>query len=150
VEIPGEILYRRFRNVTDVKRVETVLRQIPVWFATLQRWALLPEGRAHEGVTLAVLWNTAFARWIVEGTVTVQPLSRAELNTVQERLQKTAIEEHGARFLALAATQFELTDEETQALRALAAQAREKLDEALSVVAAGADVRFISGLLLSR
>lgn len=150
LDIPGEILYRRFRDVADIKRVETVLRQIPLWFAVLQRWALLPEGRASEGVTLEVLWNTAFACWVVEGKVTAQPLSHADLNTLQKRLQKTSVEDRSAQFLALAVTQLELTDEEVQALRALAALAREKLDEALSIVAAGAAVRFISGLLISR
>jgi hypothetical protein len=150
LDTPGEILYRRFRDVADVKQVDTILCQIPLWFAVMQRWALLPVRRASEGVTLEVLWNTAFVRWVMEDAVTVQPLNRAELNTLQKRLQKTSLEERRMQFLTLAATQLELTDEEAEALRTLAAHAQEKLDEALAVVAAAADVRFISGLLISR
>src|SRR5262249_40309811 len=54
LETPGEILYQRFQSLAEIRRVETLLTQIPLWFATLQRWELLPEGLAPEGMTLGV------------------------------------------------------------------------------------------------
>jgi Family of unknown function (DUF6178) len=150
LETPGEILSRRFRDLAEVKKVEAVLSQIPVWFAAMQRWQLLPQGRAPHGVTLGVLWNTAFARWVVEDRVDIQPLSRDELSALQKQLHKTPIEEKSEQFLTLAVTQLKLIQDETEALRALAAHAREKLDEALAVVEAGStDLRFIEGLLIT-
>ncbi len=149
LETPGEVLYRRFQDLTEVRLVETVLTQIPAWFVVMQRWELLPEGRVPEGVTLDVLWNTAFARWVVEGKAEVQPLSRTELGMLQKQLRKTPVEEKSAEFLALAAAQLKLTREETEALHILAAHAREKLDEALAIEAATADLRFIGGLLMT-
>jgi hypothetical protein len=150
LETPGEILFHRFHDLAEVKRVETVLAQIPVWFTALRRWQLLPQGRAPQGVTLGVLWNTAFARWVMEDKVGLQPLSRDELSALQKQLHKTPVEEKSAQFLTLAVTQLKLTHTETEALRALAAHAREKLDEALAVVEAGSpDLRFIEGLLMT-
>ncbi|HJY80803.1 MAG TPA: DUF6178 family protein [Candidatus Binatia bacterium] len=149
LEMPGEILYRRFQNLTEIRRVETVLAQIPLWFTVMQRWELVPEGRAPAGVTLEVLWNTAFARWVVEREVAVRPLSRADLSTLQKQLHRTTSEEQSSAFLTLAATQLKLTEEETEAIRALATHAREKLHEILAVEAATADLRFIEGVLVT-
>ncbi len=147
---PGEILYRRFQNLTEIRRVETVLTQIPVWFAVLQRWELLPEGRAPAGVTLGVLWNTAFAHWVVEKKPAVQPLSRADLTILQKRLAKTAVEEQSTAFLALAATSLKLTAEEIETLRALTVHAREKLQDLLAVDAATVDLKFAEGVLVTK
>jgi Family of unknown function (DUF6178) len=149
LETPGEILYRRFQNLTEIRQVETVLAQIPLWFAAMQRWELVPEGRAPEGVTLEVLWNTAFARWVVEREVAVRPLSRADLGALQKRLHRTTVAEQSGAFLALVATQLKLTEEETEALRALATHAREKLHEVLAVEAVTANLRFIEGVLVT-
>jgi len=149
LETPGEILYRRFHTFAEIKRVETVLAQIPLWFATLRRWGLLPEGRAPEGVTLGTLWNTAFAHWVVNRTVEVRPLHRSDLSALQKRLHKTALAEQSEAFLALAAAQFKLTPEEAEALRALATHAREKLQDLLAVEAATVDLRFIDGVLVA-
>jgi len=146
---PGEVLHRRFQTLAEIRQVETVLAQIPLWFATLQRWELLPEGRAPEGVTLEVLWNTAFARWVVNQEVEVRPLSRADLSALQKQLHKTAVAEQSEAFLALAAAQLKLTQEETAALRVLATQAREKLPDLLAVEAATVDLRFIEGVLVT-
>ncbi|MBI3304482.1 MAG: hypothetical protein HYZ72_20660, partial [Deltaproteobacteria bacterium] len=52
-------------------------------------------------------------------------------------------------FLALASAHLSLTAEEDAAIRILAGHAREKLDEALAVEAATADLRFIEGLLVA-
>jgi Family of unknown function (DUF6178) len=147
LETPGEILYRRFQNLTEIRQVETVLAQIPLWFAAMQRWELVPEGRAPAGVTLEVLWNTAFARWVVDREVAVRPLSRADLGALQKRLRSTTVAEQSGAFLALAATQLKLTEEETEAIRALATHAREKLQDLLTVEAATIDLRFIEGVL---
>ncbi len=149
LETPGEILYRRFQNLAEIRQVETALTHIPVWFAVLRRWELLPEGRAPAGVTLGVLWNTAFARWVVEKKTAVRPLSRADLVILQKRLPKTAVEEQSTAFLALAATALKLTTEETEALRALTVHAREKLQDLLAVAAATVDLRFVEGVLVT-
>jgi Family of unknown function (DUF6178) len=147
LETPGEILYRRFQNLTEIRQVETVLAQIPLWFAAMQRWELVPEGRAPAGVTLEVLWNTAFARWVVDREVAVRPLSRADLGALQKRLYSTTVAEQSGAFLALAAAQLKLTEEETEALGVLATHAREKLQDLLTVEAATIDLRFIEGVL---
>ena len=149
LETPGEILYRRFRDLAEVNHVDAVLSWIPVWFAVAQRWELLPEGHAPAGVTLGVLWNTALAHWVIADQVHVQPLSRDELGILQKQLRKTPVGEKRAEFLRLTATQFKLTGEETEALQALATRAQEKLIETLSVEAATADLRFIAGLLVA-
>jgi hypothetical protein len=149
LETPGEILYQRFRDLAEVNHVDAVLSWIPVWFAVMQRWELLPGGRIPEGVTLGVLWNTAFARWVIANQVNVQPLSRDELGALQKQLREPLIEEKNAEFLTLITTQSNLTDEERAALHVLATHAREKLTEALSVAVATTDLRFIEGLLFS-
>jgi Family of unknown function (DUF6178) len=147
LETPGEILYRRFQNLTEIRQVETVLAQIPLWFAAMQRWELVPEGRAPAGVTLEVLWNTAFARWVVDREVAVRPLSRADLGALQKRLHSTTVAEQSGAFLALVAAQLKLTEEETETLGVLATHAREKLQDLLTVEAATIDLRFIEGVL---
>jgi len=149
LETPGEILYRRFHDFAEIKRVETVLAQVPLWFATLRRWGLLPEGRAPEGVTLGALWNTAFARWVVNQVVEVRPLNRSDLSALQKRLRQTTLAEPSEAFLALAAAQLQLTPEEAEAIRALATHAREKLQDLLAVEAATVDLRFIEGVLVT-
>jgi hypothetical protein len=149
LETPGEILYRQFGDLAEVEQVETVLAQVPSWFSVMRRLGLLPERRASEQMTLEVLWNTAFARWVVEGKVGVQPVSRAELGIFQERLRETTIEEVSAAFLALVLAHLKLTAAEEEAMRALAAHAREKLHEVLAIEAATADLRFVEGLLVT-
>jgi hypothetical protein len=146
---PGEILYQRFRTLSEVQQVETVLARVPLWFTAVQRWGLLPEGHATEGMTLAALWNTAFARWVVEERVTVRPLSRAELVVLQKRLRRRHLEEESATFVAAGSHYCQWTSEEEEAILALAAHARDKLREVLAVDAATADLRFIEGLLIA-
>jgi len=148
LESPGEILFRQFRSLTDVEKVETLLEQIPTWFATLKGLEVLPEVPASEKATLAVLWNTAFARWVVTRKVDVQPLSRKDLNALQKKLRGAQGETQTAAFLAFAAQQCRLSGEETSALKVLAAHAFEKLRDALSVDAMTIELRFIEGLLM--
>jgi hypothetical protein len=149
LETPGEILYRRFQNVVDIEQVEAVLVQIPLWFAIMRRWGLLPEGRVPKSVTLEVLWNTAFVHWIVEQQVAIRPLSRAELAIIQNRLRGTKLEEQSEAFLTLLASPFALSDEEIPALRVLARHAWEKLRDVLAVDTASVDLRFIEGVLIA-
>ncbi|MGH7961076.1 MAG: DUF6178 family protein [Candidatus Binatia bacterium] len=149
LETPGEILYRRFQDYAEVQQVDTLLTQIPLWFAVMRRWGLLPEGRVFAGKTLEVLWNTAFARWVVERKTKLRPLSRAELKALQKKLSALTLEEESTAFVALASAHLKLTGEETAALHALATHAREKLHEALSVDADTADLRFVEGLLVA-
>lgn len=148
LESPGEILFRQFRSLTDVEKVETLLEQIPTWFVTLRGLAVLPEGPALEKATLAVLWNTAFARWVVARKVAVQPLQRKDLNALQKKLRGEQRETQTAAFLAFVAQHGQLSAEETSALHVLAAHAFEKLHDALSVDAMTIELRFIEGLLM--
>jgi hypothetical protein len=149
LETPGEILYRRFRTLDDVNRVATLLAQIPVWFMVMRRWGLLSGSGASAGSTLAVLWNTAYAHWIIQQKVEATPLSRAELLALQQRLREANGEETMAAFLTKGCTHLELTAEQNEALRTLAAHAAEKLQEALAVDIRTADLRFIGGVLVT-
>jgi Family of unknown function (DUF6178) len=148
LESSGEILFRQFRTMADVEQVEALLEQIPVWFATLRRWELLPEGPIPEKVTLAVLWNTAFARWVVAQKIDVQPVRRKDLGILQKKLRGKQSEVQRSMFLALATQQCQLSERESQALQVLAEYAQEKLREALAVDATTIELRFIEGLLI--
>ena len=91
LDTAGEIFLRRFQNLAEIERVETVLNHTPLWFAVLSRWQLLSEYRAateDSPASLATLWNTAFVRWELEGQVAAQPLKRAELLAFQKRRQR--------------------------------------------------------------
>ncbi len=147
-KVPGEILFRQFRTVSDVEHVEALLERIPIWFAILRRWELLPEGPVPEKVTLAVLWNTAFARWVVAQKIDVQPLRRKDLGILQKKLRGKQSEVQRSIFLALATQQCQLSERESQALQVLAEYAQEKLREALAVDATTIELRFIEGLLI--
>jgi hypothetical protein len=148
LETPGEILYRRFQVLADVKQVEALLSQLPHWFTVMQQLELIPEGSAPEGVTLGVLWNTAFAGWVLERKVEVQPLSRSELSVLQERLRVTTVEEETAAFLQGVTAQLKLTMDEADAMRVLTKYAQGKLEDVLAIEAATADLRFIEGVLV--
>jgi hypothetical protein len=41
LDTAGEIFLRRFQNLAEIERVETVLNHTPLWFAVLSRWQLL-------------------------------------------------------------------------------------------------------------
>jgi len=148
LESPGEILFRQFRTVTDVERVEILLERIPLWFATFRRLGLLPEGAIPEKVTLAVLWNTAFARWIVAQKIDVEPLQRKDLGVLQKKLRGKELVAQRSAFLTLATQQCHLSEQELQALHVLAEHAQEKLRDALAVDATTIELRFIEGLLM--
>ena len=148
LETPGEIVSRRFSRLSEVKQVQALLAQIPIWLVVLQRWELLPEGKAPEGITLAVLWNTAFARWVLESRVDVRALKRQELETLHEQLPHASLEERWNAFLAFAAEQIRFTHEEQAALETLARHARDKIEEVLVIDAKTVDLRFIEGLLV--
>ena len=148
LESPGEILFRPFRTVTDVEHVETLLAQIPVWFAVLRELELLPEETELERITLAVLWNTAFARWVVAQKLDVQPLQRKDLNALQRKLRGEQLEVQKSTFLTLATQRRQLSEWKSQALQVLADHALEKLREALTVDAMTIESRFIEGVLM--
>jgi len=148
LESPGEILFRPVRTVADVERVETLLEWIPIWFAVLRRWELFPEGPISEKVTLEVLWNTAFARWVVAQKVDVRPLRRNDLRTLQKKLRGEQYEVQRSAFFALAVQQCRLSERESRALQVLAEHAQGKLREALAVDATTIELRFIEGLLI--
>ena len=148
LETPGEIVSRRFSRLSEIKQVQALLAQIPMWLVVLQRWELLPEGKAPEGVTLAVLWNTAFARWVLESQVNVRALTRQELETLHEQLTPALLEERWNAFLVFAAEQIRFTHEEQAALETLAGHARDMIEEVLVIDAKTVDLRFIEGLLI--
>ena len=54
LETPGEVLYRRFRNLADVRRIETVLSYIPRWFAALRPWLDETDRAAARGLSLTI------------------------------------------------------------------------------------------------
>ena len=148
LEAPGEIFSRRFRNIIEVKQVETVLGFVPLWFVVLQRGRLLLKSDLRENVTLVMLWNTAFAWWMVTGQAKVQPLRRRELSALQKKLAPVALDDELERFLAFLSAKLSLTDEEIAAMNALALFARDKMSEALDVDAETADLRFLDGVLV--
>jgi hypothetical protein len=148
LESPGEILFRPFRSISDVEQVEALLEQVPTWFVALDKLAILPEEAALEKITLAVLWNTAFARWVVAQKVDVQPLQRRDLNALQRKLRGAQLHTQQTAFQALVTERCQLSKQEAQALQALADHALEKLHEALAVDAMTTELRFIEGLLM--
>jgi hypothetical protein len=101
-------------------------------------------------MTLGVFWQTAFVRWVVEGKVTLQPLTRAELQVVQKKLPGAAIAEKSAAFLAYVKAQYNLSAAEAEALQALAEFSREKVEEIVAIDGvATAELRFIEGVLVT-
>lgn len=146
---PGEILYQRFRTLAEVRRVEEVLAQIPVWMTLLHRWGVLSDERPPAGVTLTTLWNTAFVRWVVEERAEVHPLQRADLLCAQARLQGERLTENWETFFDLVALRFRWTAEEVAAMRPLIALAQNRLREVLAVDLAAADLAFLEGVLVS-
>ena len=148
LETPGEIVSRQFSRLSEVKQVQALLAEIPIWFGVLRRWEILPEGKAPEGVTLAVLWNTAFARWVLESRADVRPLQRQELETLHEQLRHAVLEERWNGFRAFAAELMRLTHEEQGALETLARHGREKIEEVLVLDGKTMDLRFVEGLLV--
>lgn len=164
LETPGEIVSRRFERLSEVRQVELLLARIPTWFEVFRRWAILPEEKAPEGVGLAALWNTAFARWVLGSSLkkqlTIHPLNRAELQALHAQLPQATLGERwetfqthflspqppfirGARRSPLA-----ITPQDLSALGPLAAYARDKLEEVLVIDMQTADLHFIEGLLV--
>ena len=148
LDTPGEVLSRRFATFAEVKRVATLLADIPVWFRVLRDNGVFPEQEPLEGVTLSVLWNTACARWVLEGEASLRPLSRSDLQALHDRLAGAALDERWSAFIDLAARQAGLDAEQRPALDRFAACARDKLEEALAVDAETADLRFLDGILV--
>jgi hypothetical protein len=148
LETAGEILYRPFQELADIRKIEAVLAQLPVWFGVVQHLTLLSQGPALEGATLSVLWNTAFVRWVVEKTITSQPLRRKDLQVWQRYVQGENLEKEMTVFVATVVSQCQLTVDETETLRGLAAFAQERLKEVRTVNAATAELKFVEGLLV--
>jgi hypothetical protein len=148
LETPGEIFFRRFRSIAEVKKVETILTFAPLWFDVLQRWRILPDPPSVERMSLAILWNTAFAWWVLRGQIGVQPLAKNELRLLQKKLLPSATDSELRTFLSFMNEQSPLNEEEMKAITALIAFAREKLNETLAVDVETADLRFLDGMLL--
>ena len=148
LEAAGEILYRPFRELADIHKIEAALTRLPVWFGVMRRLVLLPQGPAPEGETLSVLWNTAFVHWVVGKTTSSQPLRRKDLQAWQRRVQGENLEKETAAFVATVASRFQLTADETEALRGLATFAQERLKDVVALDAATAELKFVEGLLV--
>jgi hypothetical protein len=151
LETPGEIFFRRFQELAEIEHVETLLAHIPLWFTACLRWHLLPEQQEHKpptALSLALLWNTAFARWVMSGKPSTKPLTRAELTAFQERLSPDALSAERERFLAVVSKELSLKPEEIAALQALASFAQDKLEEVLAIDATSTDLRFVEGILV--
>ena len=161
LKTPGEIVSRRFGQLSEVRQVEALLAQIPTWFRVFQRWAILPEGKAPEGVGLTALWNTAFARWVLEDQLTIYPLNRAELQAFHDQLPHATLEERWETFQThflspqppsireARRSPLAITPQELSALGPLTAYARDTIEEALAIDIQTADLRFVEGLLVS-
>lgn len=143
LETPGEVLYRRFRNLADVRRIETVLSHIPHWFAALRPWLDEADRAAARDLSLTAVWNTACIRWVVDRVLTVQPLQRTEVEEFQ-RAFGGASDERYAEFLSLAARHLAWGADEDAAMRVLAGVARPKLQEIVELPEV--DFRFTAGL----
>jgi len=148
LEDPGEIFARRFRNMTEVKQVESVLDCVPLWFEVLQRGRLLPTRDLKEHETVAVLWNTAFAWWVIKGQPNMQPLKRRDLSNLQKKLTAVALNDELARFLSFLSAELSFSKDEAAAMKALASFARDKIEEILDVAVETADLRFLDGVLV--
>ncbi|MGE0821438.1 MAG: DUF6178 family protein [Candidatus Binatia bacterium] len=146
LEVPGEILYRRFQALSDIDRVAHVLEQIPVWFTVMQHWKLLPDRHVPEGMTLATLWNTAFVHWALDRQVNPQPLQRKDLIRVQKRLSREKLETSLAVFVSLLVAECRFPDTQVAEVQALAEFACEKLQEVLAMDVATVPLRFVTGL----
>ena len=160
LKTPGEIVSRRFGHLSEIRQVELLLAQIPTWFRVFRRWAILPEEKAPEGVGLTALWNTAFARWVLEKQLTIHPLNRVELQALHDRLPQATLGERweafqthflsphppfirGARRSPLA-----ITPQELSSLGPLAAHARDTIEEILAIDIQTAALHFVEGLLV--
>lgn len=148
LETPGEIVSRRFGQLSEIGQVESLLAQIPTWFRVFRRWAILPEEKAPEGVGLTALWNTTFARWVLENQLSIHPLNRVELQALHDRLPQAALEERWEAFQTETAAHSGGTPQELHALGPLAAYARDTIEEVLAIDIQAADLRFVEGLLV--
>ncbi len=148
LETAGEILYRPFQELADIHTVETVLAQLPVWFGVMHHLAAWSLGPAPEGVTLSVLWNTAFVHWVVEKTINCHPVQRKDLSVWQRHVKGKKLEKELAAFIDTVAMQCQLTEDDTETLRVLSAFARERLNDVMAVDATTVELKFIEGLLV--
>ncbi len=144
LDTPGEVLYRRFRTLADVRRVETVLAHIPLWFAALRVWL----DAAGRGLSLEAVWNTAFLRWVTAHELAIQPLGRADVEDFQRAFEDTPFAERYAEFVSLVARHLAWSADEETAMRVLAEAARPKLQEIIELPEV--DFRFMAGLFLHR
>jgi Family of unknown function (DUF6178) len=144
----GEILYRPFQELADIHKVEAVLSQIPVWFGVIHHLAALPPGPAPEGVTLSVLWNTAFIHWVVDKTITRQPVRRKDLLVWQRHVKGKKLEKELAAFMVTVAMRCQLSEDDTTSFRELPAFAQERLSAMMTVDATTVDLKYIEGLLV--
>ena len=125
-----------------------MLAQIPIWFGVIHHLAALPPGPAPEGVTLSVLWNTAFVRWVVKKTISCLPVRRTALSAWQRHVKGKKLEKELAAFIATVAMQCQLTDDDTASFRELPAFAQERLNDVMAVDVATIDLKFVEGLLV--
>ncbi len=149
LETTGEILYRPFQELADIHTVERMLAQLPIWFGVVHQLAAWTPGPALEGVTLSVLWNTAFVHWVVDKTSTCQPVHRKDIAVWQRHVKGKKLEPALAAFIATVAARCQLTEDDTETLRPLAAFAQERLDDVMAVDATTIDLNYIEGLLVT-
>ena len=148
LDTPGEVLYRRFRTLADVRRVETVLAHIPLWFAALRLWIDAADSPAARVLSLEAVWNTAFINWVVAHEFAIQPLGRTEVEDFQRMFADTPFAEQYAEFVNLAARHLAWSADEETAMRVLAEAARPELQEIIDLPEV--DFRFMAGLFLQR
>jgi hypothetical protein len=95
------------------------------------------------------LWNTAFVHWVVDETSTCQPVQRKDIAVWQRHVKGKKLESALAAFIATVAAQCQLTEDDTETLRPLAAFAQARLNDVMAVDATTIDLHYIEGLLVT-
>ena len=145
---PGEISFRNFAEISEVETVEYLLRCIPAWFDFFRFHRIMPVPPVQKGVTLSVLWNTAFARYVLGGERSVLPLSSEELREFRLLMSNTSWEMRWLSYKHESLSEMRQSTDIEEAMDPLFSHARQKLEDILVVEADSVDLRFIEGLLV--
>ena len=145
---PGEISFKNFAEISEVAEVESLLRWIPAWFDFFRFHRIIPGPPAKGGVTLSVLWNTAFARSVLGAERSILPLSREEFREFRLSISDASWEMQWLSYKDERLSEMSQSTNIEEAMRPLFAHARQKLEDILVVETDAVDLRFIEGLLV--
>ena len=108
----------------------------------------MPGPPAKGGVTLSVLWNTAFARSVLGAERSILPLSREEFREFRLSISDASWEMQWLSYKDERLSEMSQSTNIEEAMRPLFAHARQKLEDILVVETDAVDLRFIEGLLV--